>query len=382
MPRIRISYSIFLMLVLVLGFVSYPSSFPSIGLVFADDDCDDLKGEEKAECIKKEKDDDDNGKSKDKNEKAVKSSDDDDDDDDDDDKGKSKDKNEKAVKSSDDDDDDDKEDEIEIEVEIKKGKAKIEIEIDDEEIELKLDTTDKEEIFKKIKEITGLEDDEIKTLTEFKIEDEDDEHEDEEDDDEQRIEVKIKKGTAKVKIEINDRKSKLELGTTNLDRILAIIHAITGLDESEIRDIWEVEIKDKKDKVIICHIPPGNPSNAHTIRVGHHAAEKHQIKHGDTLGPCPEDGLGVGDISVHGVKYFDKDMDGIRDFGERALEGWEIVLKLSGITLIDSKFTNNHGEYWFEGLEEGTYEISEVLKPGWTQTQPFGGSYIQNQARI
>jgi len=39
------------MLVLVLGFVSYPSSFPSIGLVFADDDCDDLKGQEKADCI-------------------------------------------------------------------------------------------------------------------------------------------------------------------------------------------------------------------------------------------------------------------------------------------------------------------------------------------
>ncbi len=90
MPRVRISYSIFLMLVLVLGFVSYPSSFPSIGLVFADDDCDDLKGKDKAECIKKEKDDDDKGKSKDKNEKAVKTSDDDDDDDDD--RGKSDDK--------------------------------------------------------------------------------------------------------------------------------------------------------------------------------------------------------------------------------------------------------------------------------------------------
>jgi len=74
MPQDRIYSSIFLMLVLVLGFVSYPSSFPSIGLVFADDDCDDLKGMEKAECIKKEKDDDDKGKSDKKNEKAVKSS--------------------------------------------------------------------------------------------------------------------------------------------------------------------------------------------------------------------------------------------------------------------------------------------------------------------
>jgi len=47
MPLGRIPSSIFLMSVLVLGFVSYPTSFPSIGLVFADDDCDDLKGKEK-----------------------------------------------------------------------------------------------------------------------------------------------------------------------------------------------------------------------------------------------------------------------------------------------------------------------------------------------
>jgi len=69
MPPDRIYSSIFLMLVLVLGFASYPSSFPSIDLVFADDDCDDLKGNEKAECMKQEKDDDDDddrGKSDDK----------------------------------------------------------------------------------------------------------------------------------------------------------------------------------------------------------------------------------------------------------------------------------------------------------------------------
>jgi len=126
MPRDRIYSSIFLMLVLVLGFVSYQASFPSIGLVFADDDCDDLKGKDKADCKKQEKDDDnDRGKSDDKNEKAVKASDREDDDDDDDDRGKSDDKNEKAVKARDrdDDDDDEKEDEIEIDVEVKKGKA-------------------------------------------------------------------------------------------------------------------------------------------------------------------------------------------------------------------------------------------------------------------
>ena len=41
-----------------------------------------------------------------------------------------------------------------------------------------------------------------------------------------------------------------------------------------------------KEKVEVCHIPPGNPGNAHTITVGGNAANAH-LGHGDTLGPCP-----------------------------------------------------------------------------------------------
>ncbi len=307
MPRDRIYSSIFLMLVLVLGFVSYPASFPSIGLVFADDDCDDLKGKDKADCIKKEKDEDDKGKSKDKNEKAVKTSDDDDDEDD---KGKSKDKNEKAAKTSDDDDDDEKEDEIEIEVEVKKGKAKVEIKIDDEEIEFEIDTTDEDEIINEISKKTGLGKDKISSLTKFEVEEEDE-------------------------------------------------------DENE----------NEEGKITICHFPPGNPLNAHTISVGSpNAASKHMTLHGDELGPCEIEGPGRGDISVHGIKYFDANQNGEKDPGEQVLDNWTIVLLLSSETR-DTQSTNTQGEYWFDGLEEGTYEIKEVLQPGWTQIEPFGGSY-------
>ena len=38
-------------------------------------------------------------------------------------------------------------------------------------------------------------------------------------------------------------------------------------------------------QVTICHRPPGNPSNAHTIRVDPPAVSGH-LAHGDTLGPC------------------------------------------------------------------------------------------------
>jgi len=38
-------------------------------------------------------------------------------------------------------------------------------------------------------------------------------------------------------------------------------------------------------KVVICHIPPGNSGNRHTIEVGQPAQSAH-LAHGDTLGPC------------------------------------------------------------------------------------------------
>jgi len=43
-----------------------------------------------------------------------------------------------------------------------------------------------------------------------------------------------------------------------------------------------------EEKVTICHIPPGNPSNRHTIRVGASAVPAH-LDHGDFEGPCEDD---------------------------------------------------------------------------------------------
>ena len=36
---------------------------------------------------------------------------------------------------------------------------------------------------------------------------------------------------------------------------------------------------------MLCHVPPGNPGNAHTIMVGQAAVAAH-LAHGDYLGPC------------------------------------------------------------------------------------------------
>ncbi|MCH7687386.1 MAG: hypothetical protein IH899_12005, partial [Planctomycetes bacterium] len=51
-----------------------------------------------------------------------------------------------------------------------------------------------------------------------------------------------------------------------------------------------------EDKVTLCHIPPGNPENAHTIEVGESAVDAH-LEHGDLLGECEgedDDGNGNG----------------------------------------------------------------------------------------
>ncbi|MEK7535396.1 MAG: peptidoglycan-binding protein [Patescibacteria group bacterium] len=45
--------------------------------------------------------------------------------------------------------------------------------------------------------------------------------------------------------------------------------------------------KSNKNKVTICHIPPGNPANAHSIAIGADAVKAH-LAHGDTQGACGE----------------------------------------------------------------------------------------------
>jgi hypothetical protein len=44
----------------------------------------------------------------------------------------------------------------------------------------------------------------------------------------------------------------------------------------------------KLDKVNICHAPPGNPKNAHTINVPFRGDMDDHLKHGDTIGVCTQ----------------------------------------------------------------------------------------------
>jgi hypothetical protein len=44
-------------------------------------------------------------------------------------------------------------------------------------------------------------------------------------------------------------------------------------------------LKSKDSKVTICHVPPGNPSNVHSITISKNALKAH-LAHGDFFGNC------------------------------------------------------------------------------------------------
>lgn len=78
--------------------------------------------------------------------------------------------------------------------------------------------------------------------------------------------------------------------------------------------------KDKDGKVQICHVPPGNPAKAHTIRVGESAVPAH-LAHGDILGGCGGDDYedyGDDDDDHHGGGCHDDDDDGSSGGGDNA----------------------------------------------------------------
>jgi len=66
-----------------------------------------------------------------------------------------------------------------------------------------------------------------------------------------------------------------QLGQGKFGRVI-VIYQLTTLPAS---------LNGPGGKVVICHIPPGNPGNQHTIEVGQPAVSAH-LAHGDTLGSC------------------------------------------------------------------------------------------------
>jgi hypothetical protein len=67
---------------------------------------------------------------------------------------------------------------------------------------------------------------------------------------------------------------------------------LTGTEEAAVTMANGQPACTNPKKQLVCHIPPGNPANAHEICVGNAAVEPHVLNHGDLVGPCdpPDDG--------------------------------------------------------------------------------------------
>ncbi|MGE0550511.1 MAG: hypothetical protein AB7O24_28315 [Kofleriaceae bacterium] len=68
---------------------------------------------------------------------------------------------------------------------------------------------------------------------------------------------------------------------------------MTGTEEQALKTV-DGQPYCRDGKVLICHIPPGNPDNAHTICISENAVDAHVSHHGDPVGACtaepePED---------------------------------------------------------------------------------------------
>jgi hypothetical protein len=95
----------------------------------------------------------------------------------------------------------------------------------------------------------------------------------------------------------------LALGCTEDDPTLYL----TGTEEFAVKTADGEYVCESPKKELICHVPPGNPDNAHTICVGAAAVDAHAEHHGDAAGACEGD---VPDAPDAGAEDPDDGSDG------------------------------------------------------------------------
>jgi hypothetical protein len=85
--------------------------------------------------------------------------------------------------------------------------------------------------------------------------------------------------------------------------------------------------------------------------------------------------------TISGLKFHDRDANGVKNATEEGLKDWEIQLWKYVLNpdpnwlQVDANFTSNDGSYSFTVDEPGTYRICEVLETGWMQTAPPTGCH-------
>ncbi|XOB40635.1 MAG: fibronectin type III domain-containing protein [Candidatus Nealsonbacteria bacterium] len=127
-------------------------------------------------------------------------------------------------------------------------------------------------IDKIIEELTGLAENHVSDLDNFETEIEYN--------DEKKLEIKTSRDKLKIKFNLGQEKKYQRRGEE--------IEMETELENDDENENSNQQGEQGREKVTICHIPPGNPDKAHTIIVARAAVETH-LNRGDIPGPCEED---------------------------------------------------------------------------------------------
>lgn len=75
---------------------------------------------------------------------------------------------------------------------------------------------------------------------------------------------------------------------------------------------------------------------------------------------------------ICGMKFNDRNGDGIKNGDDEGLQGWTINLSMGVVNMTAT--TGADGSYCFNNLPAGTYTLSEMLQEGWRQTYPTNPS--------
>jgi hypothetical protein len=75
---------------------------------------------------------------------------------------------------------------------------------------------------------------------------------------------------------------------------------------------------------------------------------------------------------IFGVKFYDRNENGVQEPGEPGIEGWTIRLYTEDGQLVATTVTDPSGQYRFSVPRPGLYFVSEAPRPGWVQVYPKG----------
>ena len=122
----------------------------------------------------------------------------------------------------------------------------------------------------------------------------------------------------------------------------------------------------------------GNQLSSSNITINANENLLLDLKQAGPANPSPGQGAIVGN------KFNDLNNNGSHDLGEPGIAGLTIYLDANGNRQLDSgeqsTTTNVDGEYVFDNLLPGTYNVAEVLQSGWIQTSPNPNNPVGSEA--